>query len=223
MRHAILFVTAAVVLLAGCGDRPETGTDLAPDADTTAPVEPGTTTTPGTMTTPPGAGTQPTEGAAAGQITVELSPTAGNTAAGRLTLSQSSDSVQISGEITGLTPGSTHGFHVHEFGDCSAPDGSSAGGHFNPAGSPHGGPTDGVRHLGDLANIIADTEGRATVSQSVTGATLVPGMQNSLMNRSIVVHADADDYKTQPAGNSGARLACGVIGGGAPGATAPAP
>lgn len=222
MSPRLLFVTAAVMLLAACGDRPGTGTDAAPGTDTTDVTPPATTT--------PDAGvagmseTQPTEGVAAGQVTVELSPTTGNTAAGLLTLSQSSDSVQISGEVTGLAPGSTHGFHVHEFGDCSAPDASSAGGHFNPAGATHGGPTDSVRHLGDLSNIIADTEGRATVSQSVTGATLAPGMQNSLMNRSLVVHADADDYKTQPSGNSGARLACGVIGGGAaPGGAAPTP
>lgn len=118
------------------------------------------------------------------------------------------DGVRVVGIVTGLTAGA-HGFHVHDKGDCSAPDASSAGGHFNPGQKPHGGPSSTEHHAGDLGNITADDSGRVEINVfshdlSLTGA-------NSIVGKSVVIHASADDMKTNPAGNSGARIACGVI------------
>jgi Cu-Zn family superoxide dismutase len=104
---------------------------------------------------------------------------------------------------TGLSPG-VHGFHVHEVGDCSAPDASSAKGHFNPAGKPHG------SHAGDLPDLTADASGAARLSVDVSGLDLGDG-PNSIAGRAFVIHADPDDRHSQPAGNSGKRIACGVI------------
>lgn len=125
---------------------------------------------------------------------------------GQLWLTQSSTGLQIKGEVKGLTPG-LHGFHIHEFGDLSDPQGKSAGGHFNPEGKEHGGPDTDHRHAGDLGNIKADEAGVAIVDMNVAGLKL-----HSILGRSFVVHADADDLKSQPAGNSGDRVAVGVIG-----------
>ena len=119
------------------------------------------------------------------------------------------DGVHFTGTVTGL-PAGVHGFHIHETGDCSAPDGSSAGGHFNPTGAPHGGPQSAERHLGDLGNITADASGNAEVNIHAGGVTLGEG-ENAIMGKAIIVHAGADDLTTQPTGDAGARLACGVI------------
>jgi Cu-Zn family superoxide dismutase len=102
---------------------------------------------------------------------------------------------------------------VHEKGDCSAPDASSAGEHFNPNAAAHGDPSkaDGAHHLGDMVNIDADDQGSAQVRVTIPNATLHDGGPNDLIGKGIVVHADPDDYTSQPAGNSGARLACGRI------------
>jgi superoxide dismutase, Cu-Zn family len=148
-------------------------------------------------------------------IQVELQPRSGSNVTGTLALQQEKDGVLISGEVRGLAPASVHGFHVHEKGDCSAPDATSAGPHFNPNGSPHGQMGAGPHHEGDMPNIVADEHGVAQVKALIAGATLdaAPG---SLRGRALVVHRDADDYKTQPAGNAGARVACGVIASPAP-------
>jgi Cu-Zn family superoxide dismutase len=111
--------------------------------------------------------------------------------------------------VRGLAPGSEHGFHIHDKGDCSAADASSAGGHFNPGAAQHGAGS-GVHHAGDIPNIKADARGVAHVDAKVAGVTLAAGA-TSVAGRSLVVHRDADDYTTQPAGNSGPRVACGVI------------
>jgi Cu-Zn family superoxide dismutase len=140
---------------------------------------------------------------------VTLQPTQGNTAAGTITLMAMGDGVHFSGTVTGLPPG-VHGFHIHETGDCSAPDATSAGGHFNPTGAPHGGPQSAERHLGDLGNITADADGNAEVNIHASGVTLGEG-ENSIMGKAVIVHGGEDDFTTQPTGNAGARLACGVI------------
>ncbi|QDW66647.1 superoxide dismutase family protein [Luteimonas granuli] len=119
--------------------------------------------------------------------------------------------VAISGQVNGLAPGSEHGFHVHENGDCSAPDASSAGGHFNPQASAHGRVGEGEHHVGDTDNIVADDTGVAMIDTRLEGATLGDGAPTDIMGKSVIVHADPDDYTTQPTGNAGARLACGVI------------
>jgi Cu-Zn family superoxide dismutase len=137
-------------------------------------------------------------------------PLGNSKVSGKVTFTQTKSGVEIVGEFAGLTPGE-HGFHVHEFGDCSMADGKCAGGHFNPTTQPHAGPDDAKRHVGDLGNVKADASGKATYKRvdkmiSLNGA-------NSVIGRSVIVHADPDDFKTQdPPGNAGARIGCGVIG-----------
>jgi len=137
-----------------------------------------------------------------------LNPTQGSIAQGTIYFSRATDGVRLDGEITGLKPG-RHGFHIHERGDCSAPDAASAGGHFNPTGMPHAAPYEVKRHMGDLGNIVADASGIAKFSQ-VDHAAKLEG-PNSIIGHAVIIHADPDDFKTQPAGNAGKRVACGVI------------
>jgi Cu-Zn family superoxide dismutase len=141
--------------------------------------------------------------------TATLAPTRGNQASGTVNFVQRGDVVHVDARITGLTPG-LHGFHIHEKGDCRAPDGSSAGGHFNPSGAPHAGPDNTSRHAGDLGNISANASGVAVYKAEITGITLDAG-STSIVGRSVIVHANADDMRTQPSGNAGARVACGLI------------
>lgn len=142
------------------------------------------------------------------QAKAVLSPTKGNKVKGVVTLSEVEDGVKIVADFEGLTPGE-HGFHVHEFGDCSAPDGSSAGAHYNPGNKRHGSPEDEDRHAGDLGNIVADAQGRAHYER-VDEVIKLNG-KDTVVGRSLIVHEKIDDFKTQPTGNSGGRLACGVI------------
>ena len=138
-----------------------------------------------------------------------LAATAGNATTGSVAFTQNGDRVRVLAKVGGLPPG-THGFHIHEKGDCSAPDGMSAGGHFNPTGKAHGNPAAGEHHGGDIPMLEADASGNATLDVTLDTITL-GGDANTIVGRAIVVHKDADDYKTQPTGNSGARVACGVI------------
>src|SRR5436853_5534737 len=144
------------------------------------------------------------------QAIAVLHPTSGNKVAGTITFTEEADGVRIHAEITGLTPGK-HGFHVHEFGDCSTGDLSSAGAHFNPTNKPHAGPDATERHVGDMGNVEADASGKAKLEYLDHQISLTNDQQ-SVIGRSVLVHAKADDLKSQPAGDSGARIACGVIG-----------
>ncbi len=126
--------------------------------------------------------------------------------AGIVKLKQEKGYVQITGQVTGLKPGK-HGFHIHMYGDVSAPDGTSAGGHYNPLGRPHGGPNSKARHEGDLGNIEAGARGVAQVNVKVSHVDL-----HHILGRSIVVHGGVDDLKSQPSGNAGPRVGIGVIG-----------
>ena len=139
-----------------------------------------------------------------------LHSTQGNNITGTVTFTEVADGVQVQAEITGLSPGE-HGFHVHEFGDCSAADASSAGAHFNSTSQPHGAPDAAARHVGDMSNVEADASGAAKLTYLDHNMSLAND-QRSIIGRSVVVHAKADDLKSQPAGDSGARVACGVIG-----------
>jgi superoxide dismutase, Cu-Zn family len=138
-----------------------------------------------------------------------LSPAQDKSVKGVVTFTQTEKGVKVYAHLEGLTPGK-HGFHIHEFGDCSSPDLTSAGGHFNPTKMNHGAPTDEMRHSGDLGNIVADEKGMAILEW------VDPMMQlsgpNSIIGHAVIVHAKEDDLKTQPTGNAGAREACGVIG-----------
>jgi Cu-Zn family superoxide dismutase len=147
---------------------------------------------------------------AADYVIASLQPTRGNTAAGTVWFSQEGGDVVVRGRVTGLVPNQEHGFHVHEKGDCSSGDGMSAGGHLNPNGKRHG-PPNAEHHAGDLPSIKADANGVATVRARVAGTLLGAGAED-IAGKALVVHASPDDYTTQPTGNSGARIACGVIG-----------
>ena len=142
--------------------------------------------------------------------TAVLVATSGSSVSGSLTLRESKNRVvHISGTVEGLTPGK-HGFHIHVNGNCDSPDGMSAGGHYAPAGGRHGAPGSKDRHLGDLGNIEADASGRAVVDVTARGISIALMGAASVDSRSIVIHAKEDDF-SDPAGNSGARVACGVI------------
>lgn len=138
-----------------------------------------------------------------------LHPLSGSNVSGTVTFSASGDQVRVVADVTGLTPGK-HGFHIHEFGDCSSPDGNSAGGHFNPAHKQHGAPDATDRHAGDLGNIEADASGKAHLEW--TDKIMKLAGPDSIVGHSVIVHEKVDDLKTQPTGNAGGRLACGVVG-----------
>ena len=189
---AALGSTALIVGLAGCAGAPRS-TDAPPAPATgTPPASPATTST-------------------AREAVANLASASASLVSGRLVLVPMGRGVHLTGEIGGLQPGSSHGFHIHEKGDCSAADASSAGGHFNPAAQPHGRAGHGAHHAGDADNLVADANGVARVDVHVDGVTLGGGAANDIAGRAIVVHAAADDYSSQPAGNAGARVACGVI------------
>ena len=141
--------------------------------------------------------------------TAVLAPTKGSQASGTVNFTEKGEKVLVEARVTGLKPG-LHGFHVHEKGNCTAPDASSAGAHFNPGGSQHGGPGGGARHGGDLGNLQADSTGTAVYSAEIAGISLGTGA-DSIIGRAVIVHANPDDLATQPAGNAGPRLACGLI------------
>jgi Cu/Zn superoxide dismutase len=117
--------------------------------------------------------------------------------------------IYIRADVNGLPPGRQFGIHIHEKGDCSN-NGMGAGGHFNPKGRPHGRHDAPEHHAGDLPNLSSDGEGVAMLAFTTEELTVSPG-PNSVVGRAVVVHESPDDYRTQPAGNSGARIACGVI------------
>lgn len=175
------------VILAACSKEQPAATPPAPEA------------------TAPTVAEQTTPAAPAPEAVVQVAPTQGNTVTGSLALAQSAEGVHITGTVQGLKPDAEFGFHMHEKGDCSAPDGSSAGGHFNPTQAQHGNPTGTAHHAGDMANIRSNAEGVAQVD------TIAAGTTTDVMGKAIVVHESPDDYATQPSGNSGKRVACGVI------------
>jgi Cu-Zn family superoxide dismutase len=142
------------------------------------------------------------------QTFAELAPTQGNTAKGNVQFLQETNGVRIVAEINGLTPGA-HGFHIHEKGDCSAPDASSAGGHFNPFKTRHGKASGGEHHAGDLPSLEADANGNAKLNVILTSIALTG--ENTIVGRGLIVHAAPDDFTTQPTGNAGGRVACAVI------------
>lgn len=138
-----------------------------------------------------------------------ITPTKGNSASGVFSFEQKADGLNITGRMSGLKPGA-HGIHVHEFGNCACDDAVCAGSHFNPTAQPHGGPDDKQRHVGDFGNIVADKDGNAVYEYVDKHARL--NGPHSIIGRALIVHADPDDGVSQPAGNSGARIAVGVIG-----------
>lgn len=140
----------------------------------------------------------------------QLNPTKGNVTSGQISFTKQGDMVLVSGEVKGLAPNKEHGMHVHEKGDCSSGDGVSAGGHFNPLAKQHGSHGHAEHHAGDLVSLQADATGVARFSYTTHSLTVGEGVTD-VVGRGVIVHRDPDDFKTQPTGNSGPRIACGVI------------
>ena len=139
-----------------------------------------------------------------------LSPAASGGATGLVMFHAKGEDLMVHVKASGFAPGSEHGFHVHEKGNCASADFTSAGGHFNPHASAHG-PQDAAHHAGDMPNLVADAYGKVDQKFMLKGVALKGA--NGLLGRAVIVHAEPDDFKTQPTGNSGARMACGVIAG----------
>jgi Cu-Zn family superoxide dismutase len=141
---------------------------------------------------------------------VKIEARSGSKLTGKATLTETDGGVHVTLSVEGVTPGGDHGAHVHEKGDCSAPDGASAGGHFNPAGNEHALPTTAKRHLGDLGNLTIGKDGKGSIDITIPGANLKAGDPSSFAGKAIIVHAKKDDGG-QPTGNAGGRVGCGVI------------
>lgn len=196
-------LVAIALLLAACGRKEDSSplTDAPAPAGDSPSVATTTDPTPSTTTS-----AEATAGAA-----VQLSPTPGNTANGGLKLTAAGTGVKLSGMLQGLKPDTEFGFHFHEKGDCSAPDATSAGEHFNPTSQDHGKPQAQPHHAGDMLNVKSDAQGVAEVSVDNPDVSLQTGQPNDIIGKALVLHARPDDYKTQPAGDSGDRIACGVV------------
>lgn len=141
-----------------------------------------------------------------------------NHVCGTVTFEEEDGTVSIKGSLSGLMPAGNHGFHIHQFGDCSSEDFTSAGPHFNPDEKEHAGPGDEDRHAGDLGNIVADDQGNATITKVDLLVRVKPGKSRSIIGRAVIVHQGEDDLgkggddESKKTGNAGKRLACGVIG-----------
>lgn len=194
MKTALL-ASASALVLAACSTTPQTGTSTASSTRAAAPAPSSTMASTSTVSS----------------AHVNLASASGSLVSGRLSLMPMGGGLHLQGEVGGLAPNSTHAIHIHEKGDCSAADASSAGGHFNPTSDPHGKVGTPTHHAGDMNNIVANADGVAQVNVHAQGPVLGGGAANDALGRAVIVHADADDYSSQPSGNAGARVACGVI------------
>jgi superoxide dismutase, Cu-Zn family len=193
--------------------------DLPPTTDpSTSPAPAGTTPTAptpaGTLSTDPLPAAAAPDTDADGEsrtAVVTLQPTSGSKVSGLIDLMTHDGGVHFSGRIAGLTPNAQHGFHVHETGDCSAPDASGAGGHFNPSGDAHGAHDAPSHHAGDLPSVSADAQGEADVDVMANGLEIGTGGPRDVIGRALIVHQSPDDLRTQPDGAAGPRIGCGVI------------
>ncbi|HTV22456.1 MAG TPA: superoxide dismutase family protein [Polyangiaceae bacterium] len=154
-------------------------------------------------------GAEPATGGEGHAVNVALQAKSGSTLSGNATLTETPEGVKVELTVEHVSPGD-HGAHVHEKGDCSAPDGASAGGHFNPASSQHALPSNEPRHLGDLGNIVVGADGTGKIEIVAPGANLKEGDPNSFLGKAIIVHEKKDDGG-QPTGNAGGRIGCGEI------------
>ena len=150
----------------------------------------------------------PVKGGGLRKASARIEPRSGSQVTGTAVFEEKNAFLHMSLEVSGASPGE-HGVHIHEKGDCSAPDASSAGPHFNPTGSPHGGPTSPEHHAGDFGNFTVGADGKGVLKLDTKYASLRG--PDSIVGRSIVIHEKGDDLRSQPAGNSGARVGCGVI------------
>jgi superoxide dismutase, Cu-Zn family len=206
---AVILAFGTLGLLSACG-----GSD-APAAAPPPPPPPAASDAP---PPPPPAEAAPAPAAEAPKpaepprtLEVTLEAKSGSKLKGKATLTETDGGVHVVLSVEGVKPGGDHGAHVHEKGDCSSPDGKSAGGHFNPQGNDHALPTVAKRHLGDLGNLTIGKDGKGSLDITIPGANLKAGDPNSFAGKAIIVHAKKDDGG-QPTGNAGDRIGCGVIG-----------
>jgi Cu-Zn family superoxide dismutase len=207
---AVILAFGTLGLLSACGGSSE------PPAAPPAPPPPAAPETPAAA---PAAADAPAASAAPAAeppkaeprtLDVSIEARSGSKLSGKATLTEVDGGVKVVLSVEGVKPGGDHGAHVHEKGDCSAPDGASAGGHFNPQGNDHALPTVAKRHLGDLGNLTIAKDGKGSLEITIPGANLKAGDPNSFAGKSIIVHAKKDDGG-QPTGNAGGRIGCGVI------------
>lgn len=196
----ITFTLFALLLFTACAQEQ---TDIQERADVSE-IETDTRTTPDTQPGMVHNASQIEMGAAV------IYPTEGNSAEGVITFTQTNEGIRVEGTISGLSADALHGFHIHEYGDCRADDGTSAGGHYNPQDMDHGAPTDSERHVGDLGNLSSNADGVATLDY--VDPVLSFSGTNSILGYGVIVHAGEDDFVTQPTGDAGGRIGCGVIG-----------
>jgi Cu-Zn family superoxide dismutase len=189
IRFSVL--AAAVIALGGCSKQ---NSASAPSADVGARTETSSTSS---------------SVVAHDAAVATIEPTQGNECRGTVKFTQNGNEVDVVVDLVGLKPGQTHAMHVHENGDCSAPDAMSAGAHYNPGGNPHGLPPTEPRHAGDLGNVVADADGKVHAEIKVTTMS-VDGTMNPVKDRAVIIHAQQDDG-SQPSGNAGGRIGCGVI------------
>jgi Cu-Zn family superoxide dismutase len=197
VRRTAVPLAAAGLILAGCTSQPRES--ASPGASPSQPP---------TAATPAAAAPAVRDAGGVSAARAELNPTQGSQASGLVRFAPAEGGLLVTADLTDLTPGQ-HGFHLHETPDCSALDGSSAGEHWNPTLQPHGPPDGPARHSGDLGNVTANASGAAQYRQVLKGLSL-EGSQG-VIGRAVIVHAQADDFASQPAGNSGGRVACGVV------------
>jgi Cu-Zn family superoxide dismutase len=201
-------LTLAFVLAAACGgSKPKTDTSGAGSATGSAEATPTDTGSAGSAATAPVAAEPPAPPEKT--ATAKLAAASKSKVTGTITFKQVADGLEVTANVEGLTPGD-HAWHIHEKGDCSAPDATSAGGHFNPENHKHGAPDATEHHAGDLGNLTAGKDGKATKTFTMKGISLDKD-NASIVGKGFIVHEKVDDFKTQPTGNAGARVACGVI------------
>ncbi|HTA89074.1 MAG TPA: superoxide dismutase family protein [Polyangiaceae bacterium] len=209
---AVILAFGTLGLLSACGGSSE------PPAAPPAPPAPAAPETPAAAAAPAATDASAASAAPAAEppkaeprtLDVNIEAKSGSKLTGKATLTEVDGGVKVVLSVEGVKPGGDHGAHVHEKGDCSAADGASAGGHFNPQGNDHALPTVAKRHLGDLGNLTIAKDGKGTLEITIPGANLKAGDPNSFAGKSIIVHAKKDDGG-QPTGNAGGRIGCGVI------------
>lgn len=201
-RYASVIAIFAGITACGGGGTPEPETPATPEG----PAEPAAP--PEAPEAKPEGGEEPAA-KKDGPIQTQIQAKSGATLTGTATFEETPDGLKVSIRLGNAPPG-LHGAHIHEKGDCSAADATSAGDHFNPGGHPHGRPPDEKRHLGDFGNIGVDPAGMGVLEIVVKDANLKPGDKNSFLDRALIIHAKKDDG-SQPLGNAGARIGCAEI------------
>ena len=192
-KYGILVLILVVACLAGCGGKSDSSGEAKPEDTSHSEAD--------------HSETQTASDAMAG---AEMQAKSGSSLSGKATFVPEGGQIAFNLFVEGVEPG-THAVHIHEKGDCSADDGTSAGGHWNPTAVDHGKWGEGAHHLGDLGNMEVGENGQGTLSLTTDKWSIGSGAENDIVGKSVIVHAVADDFTTQPTGAAGGRIGCGVI------------